>query len=54
MIWSVIFRIKPTTRLLISGFIVITFLSILLAAISLKENSAIAELNEKMHHTHFL
>lgn len=53
MIWSAIFRIKPTTRLLISGFIVIIFLSILLAAISLKENSTIAELNEKMYHHPF-
>jgi len=47
MIRSVVFKVNPTTRLLISGFIVIIFLSVLIAGISLKENSEIAELNEK-------
>ncbi len=53
IIWSTTFKIKPTTRLLICGFIVIIFLSVLLAGILLKENSTIAELNEKMYHHPF-
>jgi diguanylate cyclase (GGDEF)-like protein/PAS domain S-box-containing protein len=53
MIRSILFKVNPTTRLLVSGFIVIIFLSVLIAGISLKENSVIAELNEKMYHHPF-
>lgn len=49
MVWSALFKIKNTTKLVISGFILMICLSALFAGISLKENSRIAKINEKMY-----
>ncbi len=50
---SAVFEIKPTTKLLITGLIVLVSLPVLFASISLRENSIIAELNDKIYHHPF-